>query len=174
MDIKSIALEFFQETSKKYQGCPLGVGKSGNCSWFAKDFHEWASKKYPNLHPYIILFVWGDREEQGHIVPVLGDTIIDYIREFVPNSDPFLLSKIGNLKPGEYQISALGGAASHYSRWYDTFVAGNSVAEVEQHMKPIMQRRYGSRSVLKEPEGFKVGPFEAPKKGFKEWLCQTK
>lgn len=165
--VEQVANEYLQqEVATK---CPLNkVGKSdsANCSWFAKDFHEWAIRNNKGKVE-IIFFIWSnekdrkarglEHEESAHIVPILNGYIVDYIQEFSGNK-PFLISKIGT--PKQNQVLPINNlpsnVANYYMKWYDDFIYGNNIAEIEKIMTSYMQQHYPGSG------DFKVGPFVPP------------
>jgi hypothetical protein len=156
--IQQVANEFYQYVGGKFQGCPLGHGGSGNCSWFAKTFYEWAkNNKKGNLQ--ILFFIWSEKEDSAHIVPVLNGYIIDYIQEFSQNT-PFKISPVGN--PKNNQILPIkdlpGDVSSYYEKWYNEFILGDTISHINSIMTNYMKQKYGSNE-----KSFEVGPFEQPK-----------
>lgn len=179
--VEQVANEFLQQVGTNFPSCPLGQGGSGNCSWFAKNFHDWALQNKKGK-VQIVFFIWSKKEESAHIVPVLNGYIIDYIQEFSGNK-PFLISKIDN--PQLNQILPInnlpGNVAKYYSKWYDEFIYGENIPQIENVMKSYMQKNYPGS------ETFKVGPFQKPTnrpvanelhfkgknlKKFNEWLIE--
>lgn len=150
--VASAAQEFYQLTGDKYKGCKLGVAESGNCAWFARDFYNWAAANKKGT-VQIVFFMWGEREESAHVVPVLNGQIVDYIQEFSQNQ-PFKISPIGN--PPQDKVLPLEGnlpadISSYYKKWYDEFIFGNSIEHIEQ----VVQKHIKDKN-------WKVDTFQQP------------
>ena len=157
--IQQVANEFYQHIGGKFQGCPLGHSNSGNCSWFAKTFYDWA-KVNQKGDLKILFFIWNDKEDSAHIVPVLNGHIVDYIQEFSKNT-PFKISPVGN--PRNNQVLPIknlpSDVSSYYEEWYNEFILGDTITNVESVMSNYVKQKYGSNE-----KPFQVGPFVQPNK----------
>jgi len=165
---EQVANEFLQQVGTDFPSCPLGQSHSGNCSWFAKRFHEWSLKNNKGK-TQIVFFIWGKKEESAHIVPVLNGYILDYIQEFSQNT-PFKISPIGN--PQQNKVLPLdnlpGDVSAYYKKWYDEFIFGENISEIESVMHGYMKEKY------KENKPFQVGPYVQPQKQATQFYGQVR
>lgn len=163
LSIQDLAKDFYDNHILKHpewSTCELGVPRSGNCAWFAREFYNWA--KQNNLNPKIILFPWSQKEEQAHIVPVINGYIVDYIQEFTGRK-PYLIFPIGNPQINEKQPLfdenktpiLPANTANHYSTWYDHFIYADTIQRAEQ---VIREKGHGESDV----KDFEINTFEPP------------
>ena len=127
--VSQVAQEFYAYVEQTYPGLRLGIVGSGNCAWTAREFHDWAAKNGMG-NAQILYFMWTDREQSAHIVPVYQGNVIDYIQDFT-GGKTFVVNKVSNLGTGKLTPVEQGGL-EYYKEWYDQYVLGNSIPEIEK------------------------------------------
>jgi hypothetical protein len=121
----NVAQDFYLYMEQTYPGLQLGIVGSGNCAWTAQEFFKWSKG-----NSQILAFPHSQREEQAHIVPVYNGYLIDYIQAFT-YGQKWKIHMVKNPTKGRLIPLREGGLADAYGTWYDFYILGNSVQDIE-------------------------------------------